>query len=731
MVTYQELSDLRLGKLKAAATDWETMVGKLEKIADGGDGGASAASLERKANGADWKGRNATVTKQFVTTTAKEFDDVVIAARSVHIILEGAHAKLKQCKEDLQTAVDKAAKKNIYVNDKGGVIASVPPPHVVGDGKVHEPTQQELDDAAAEIRGILDRAAEADSTAAAALRFHAKDKYDFRSQGFESFDGAQQVIADSDAFVKLAEKDPSELTNAELQRLNDLAAEHGKNPVFAERVATGLGAKGTLEFFADAVDLEAWSPQANTSPDDRERRMELLGALEKNLGITLGTATHSGSDAMDAWKKNVIELGGQNVADYGGDAGRPRIAGFQAMSNLMRHGTYESGFLNDYGDALVAYEKEHTGDVRDPGPGGRTRENVLPWNQMPSYSKIDQIHFGADNDGGTDPMTGFMKALSHNPDAATDFFSSGEPQDNSQWVLKDRPSFNDVVQGSMGYGEDADDYEGPLAVNEATGAALVAGATGMDPHDEMAQYVKHDAGHRQVLENSLTHLSARGDDFPPEMRDDMAKVLINHGGVVHQTMGAAGGDTPLDATQLMEVSKQVSRDQDAYGMLNEGMNYAMVEDFHTEKDNPEDSLDRAGRTVGFLEEARYQAIGDRTGEELEEVGWKKNWAYHGLGSAANFIPGVGDVAQRGVDLVATDWMMNEQDRINERATGDYQETYGQRQEHLDKLAEVWYDANADWAENETGYSRDQGIYSKIDASANDGNDRAEGLAGDQ
>lgn len=75
MVTFQELNDLRLGKLQAAVTDWQAMIDKLVKVADGGGGAVSAADMDRKAKAADWKGQNATVTKDFVTVTAREFGD--------------------------------------------------------------------------------------------------------------------------------------------------------------------------------------------------------------------------------------------------------------------------------------------------------------------------------------------------------------------------------------------------------------------------------------------------------------------------------------------------------------------------------------------------------------------------------------------------------------------------------------------------------------------------------
>ncbi|MFZ4274140.1 hypothetical protein ACOZFM_15650 [Streptomyces arboris] len=726
MVTFQELNDLRLGKLQAAVTDWQAMIDKLVKVADGGGGAVSAADMDRKAKAADWKGQNATVTKDFVTVTAREFDDVVTVARSVHTILSGAHSKLTKHKSDLADALSRAAKKNIYVNDRGMVNAAVPSPQAAGNAKIEPPTQAEIDAVAREISTILTAAGETDSTAATALRFHAKDKHGFESNGFKSFDAAQKSIDDSDELIALGKKDPSQITNEQLERFNTLLKAHPNDPVFAERVALGLGPEGTLKFFAGAVDLDSWENRdggGTGTREAREERMKLLGTLEKQLGTTLATASHSNSEGMEAWKERVVALGGEDVGN-GKSTSQIRVYGFQAMSNLMRHGKYEGEFLNDYGNALVKFEKENTGDVKDPGPGGKRREDVLPWDKLPSYAKIDQLHYGANNDAGTDPMTGFMKALAHNPDAATDFFSSTDPQDNAQHVLKDRKPFNDVVPDSMGYGKSASDYTGPNASYEATGDALVAAATGVDPDDKSARPAEHTGQHRQVLDSSLKYLAERGDDFPTELRDDMAIVLTNHGDVVHHSASALADDPDdaklLERRELLEVSKQISRDQDAYGMLNEGLTREMVRDIHGDSlKDPKETLLRAGGTVGFLEQARYQALTT----DKDDPSWDTKWKYHGFGSIVNFVPGVGDLAQRGVDVVTYRWEQQEKQRIATIHEQDNAKVFVGRERQLQALTDEWIKANP-----ENGSTR-YVLTTVINTAAYDGNDRVKGLKG--
>jgi hypothetical protein len=189
----------------------------------------------------------------------------------------------------------------------------------------------------------------------------------------------------------------------------------------------------------------------------------------------------------------------------------------------------------------------------------------------------------------------------------------------------------------------------------------------------------------------------------------------------------------LDSGQLMEVSKQISRNRDDYQTLTQVMHQSMVADILTEKAHPEDSLDRAGRTVGFLEEARYQATNTAKGDALADASWEKSWRYHIVGGLLTPWHPAGDAVQRGVDLITAKMLEDEQNRINNQATADHTETYANRRRELQSLADVWYQQNKDWAEDPTheGYSKDQGAYSQIEGSANDGNKKAEGVAGIQ
>ncbi|WP_158687599.1 hypothetical protein [Streptomyces sp. AA1529] len=499
MVTFRQLHDLRLGTLKKAVADWKKMVDDLVELIgeDGKAQGTSSTGLTRRAQKADWVGENADVTKKFVTKTADEFHDVLATARSVHTILDGLHTKMKKHKEDLNEVVANADK-GVHITQNGTV-----EPRKDADPK---PTQKQIDAAAEEIHKVLKAAKITDKGAAESLRHEAKDKYNFLASRVTDFEKTRQAVRDADAVLKLAKKDPSELSNTQLNRLDDWLQRSGKDPVFAERVATEMGPKKSLAFFAKAMDLDKWesdgagSGQRNFSEHKKmlEVRKKLLGRLETGLGTTLATASRSESSDMAAWKKQAIQVGDEPVS---GTASHKPIYGFQAMSNLMRHGKYDGDFLNNYGDALVDYEKKHTSDVKDPGPGGRTREDVLPWDRLPSYAQQDEMRFGPgnDEDAGVDPMTGLMKALSHNPEASTDFF--GHPEEDNEgeqshfdYLFKDREWGS--LPGSAG-GKPGRD---------AMAEALEAGATGHVAGAEPDSLV-HTSAQARIMEEVVKAVS--------------------------------------------------------------------------------------------------------------------------------------------------------------------------------------------------------------------------------
>ncbi|MFG3491505.1 hypothetical protein [Streptomyces sp. NPDC047972] len=686
-----DLDALRFGdftKLGAAAGDWEAMGRKLWELeSDARD------DLGGKAAKADWQGVNATVTKEFIGKTAKEFADAATQATSIANILKDTHGELVGYKEQLNTAVEQGLSRNLTVVGTGDsgftVTMNIHPDRAAKGHEVPEHTQADVNALRDQVQRILEQATESDSTAAQALTMLvSQTPYGFSDAAYYNRDRAADAMKDAERIAHLLKNKGDDLTPEEFDRLNKDLAAYKDDRLFQERLATVLGPRGVLDFWADLSD-----------PSDggtlQRARLKELGEFQQNLSLVLAGATQSDSPAMRSWENDMVKLGEERVQTRG-----TQVYGYQLMSNLMRTGDWDNRFLNDYGNALVETEK-------------KMRLPANYWNAgAPPMPKMNFIG----EDFGRDPMTGFMTALAASPDAATEFFNATQPDDNAKYVLGDRQTFDDTPL-------DAKDGNSAL---DATGAALAAAATGMNPHDPTAPQVDLTPEHRKVLDRSLDMLAGRGDDFPSEMRDDMAKVLSRHSDVVHHSASSLSDDDQdprqLDRSPLLEVTKQISRDQNAYGMLNEAMNREILADIHSDHpSDPKETLQRGGATVGFLEEARYQAL--KT--DKADPSWEAKWLYHGFGGAANFIPVLGDAAQRGVDALAYQWQLDEQERINKGIQEQNGKTFDFRENQLRALSQEWAKANPGHANN--AYT----LENEINLAALNGNSRAKGLAGDQ
>jgi hypothetical protein len=691
---FETLRNGDFAQLGQAVTAWKGVVANLETLDKD-----AREDMKAKADKANWAGVNAQVSREFITKTAHEFTDAHTEAKTIYDILNDTHGELVSYKQQLDQALERGRAKNLTVTQMPGgftVTMIIHPDRAAAGHDVPDHSTQDAEQLRDDVKVILDRATESDSTAAAVLRTIVDQaQTGFSGAKYGDRDSAVEAVRKADEAAKLLKEKGDEMSPEEFRKLNGLLASYKGDPLFQEKFATEVGPKKMLEFWADLS-----SP--DTTNDLVRTQFDSLGDFQKNLGYVLGGATQSDSPAMRKWEDDMLAAAGQRYKT--GHAGG--VSGYQLMSNLMRTGDYDDKFLNRYGNDLVSAEKK----MRVPD-----RTYLM--------GQAAKLNFIGDAEFGRDPMAGFMTALSRSPDAATDFFNTKEPQDNAQWVLKDRPSFDDSPL-----------KDGPNETLDATGKAMfaaVSGATG--PDAPRSEFVEHTQEHKDAMKRSLQFLSETGNDFPAELRDDMAFALGAHGETVHKAMSDPLGTFDLPSDQLMEVSKQISRSKDSYIELTNQMHHAIVTDIHTETKHPEDSLDRAGRTIGFLEEARYQATNDKKDGDLTDASWKKNWAYHIIGGALTPWHAAGDAVQRGVDVVASAWLQAEQNEINGEATKGHQDTYKARNDELRALADVWYERNEQWAEDPTheGYSKNQGAYSVIGASANDGNKKAEGIAGDQ
>ncbi|MEU4108214.1 DUF6571 family protein [Streptomyces sp. NPDC027717] len=552
MVAFDDLLHARLGGMQDAVNDWSETVKKLKTLQEKAENG-----MQRKAEKADWKGQNAGVTRPFIKKTAKEFGDAAKEAESIRNILRDALAEFKASKKKLADIVDAAPGKGMRIGTDGSVSYLVHPDRRGKDYHGPEPKQADLEKVSAEMKAVLDKATEADEVASRALiTLVGKDGNNFSGTDYHSLKDAK-AIQDAKEFVALSRKgahaSPSELAHAD-----QLLKEHTGDRLFAEKVATGMGGKGTMTYWAAIVD----SHQGNMP----KKELATLKDLQKNLSLALAEATHSKSAQMQQWKKDVIELGDQQfITDRTKDTTGP--FGFQITSSLMRDGEFDRKFLNDYGDKLISYEKN-------------TNAPQL-WSHGGQY--YDALNFGAaKNDSGKDPMTGFLEALGHNPHASTDFFHDKEHFNYLTGVeTKKGPEPRIWPQDSASFVPSPDQKQ-ELPGFASLGHALEAATTGHNYEDgPSAATSVHSEEQADIMKRLVTNMSKHPDLVREGMAESLGKISAEYMSDIHRAIDPhqgdidalfphKGADAALQEHDVTRFLHTIGQDPDGYAAVNLG-----------------------------------------------------------------------------------------------------------------------------------------------------------------
>ncbi|MBJ3808818.1 hypothetical protein [Streptomyces flavofungini] len=618
--------------------DWEVMARRLSELATGGGGADSAALLKRKAELASWKGVNATVGKGFVVKTASEFDDAVTSARSVLAVLQGALKAFAQHKDEMERVADGAAKRNIRITPAGGAEARSPR-DAAEDGV---PTQADLVAVMVDATRVLREADETDRIAERALRALARGKHDFSDVHVNGLAHAKdlQGRADADRWAKeVAKGDAAGWSDEKLKRFNDDLARYRDTPAFGERFATELGAEGTLRFWRDLA------VPAGTMGVVGPERAEILGGVQENLSLTLAGATKVESPAMDAWKKDMIEAGGQRLPAVPGMGGGTPPYGFDVMSSLMQKGKFDTKFLQDYGGKLLEHEKGL--------PLFEARTSGNQFNYLPG-------------DAPSDAVSGFMESLGHNPEASLQFLHSGPDAKNNWDYLVghgdgSRNSLYDAMK-PLGIGDGPrDQYETSL------GHALESAAI-QTPYDADAPPKPHSAAsasfvnrlvdyygnNPEILEDSKLR-GSMGNITAEYMRDfqdgmNGEREIATNGS--NANLGSLGGST------LRDFLGAVGKDPDAYGAIlnaQQSVTTDLVNETLRDRAGMSDGMiatdvknlvSPGGQIAGVMAEARTQAVYDdriaQDAEFNEGIRTADKWAGRVIDLGANKFPVVGD-----------------------------------------------------------------------------------------
>ncbi|MEU3775967.1 hypothetical protein AB0F11_22660 [Streptomyces sp. NPDC032472] len=219
--TWTDLITLDLGKLNEAVTEWKTAAEELAKLH-----GVVRDGLVKKSEAARWEGVNATVTRDFVRSAAKEVADLQREAASIHLVLADTHAELTQIQKQAKALAEEARQGDpshlpdpdmgLLVSDAGGGKVRVEPSMCDVKGPSRR-TQDMVRWYAETLTALVSHAAEVDAAATRALRAsHGADPYNAGHAEYTSLDQDQLPRA-----MKLAAlgKEAKPAQQAELRRL--------------------------------------------------------------------------------------------------------------------------------------------------------------------------------------------------------------------------------------------------------------------------------------------------------------------------------------------------------------------------------------------------------------------------------------------------------------------------------------------------------------------------------
>ncbi|MFJ7264755.1 hypothetical protein ACIQV2_31880 [Streptomyces globosus] len=656
MLTYHKVMTADFGHLETTAAKWDSMAGEFKKVEERYRDSVQKISM----GGQTWNGVSAGAAYTNFAGTRYEYSAAQTQAKAVAGLLRDAHAQFTDLKKKVESARDDAVKAGMKVSEEGRCSFDYSKVDAAtANAARHDPDLKNTENAWTQhIASAVKALDDADQGVKIALEAACADGYGDKNDTTlgTGFNGAAQ--GDVEVYeARNAESIATRLAAgekippAEMAELQRSFRDNSGKPEFSQVFISGLGAKGTIELTNRLSDeIHVRNPANKSDYTD----------LQKGLGATLASATKDpNSETYKKFRAEMQKEGLERRNTSFTDTRLEKVYGYQSLVTLMSQGggDYSKQFLHDVGDDIMKAEKDK--DDIWVMKGGEYSGERTGW-------------------FANDPMDGLLGVMSHNPEASASYLKDEDRmkhlmERNWEVVLKANEHGNAVH------------YSPELDKDDRAGfsAALLAGATGIDPSSDNPKFVEHSADNKAVFKNAISEFAEAGDDLPESLREPMAIVLVNHSGTVHEVTSSVDmRSLPVEQNDMYEVIKQVSKDQEAYGNLNAGINNAMVREIHEPgQKHPEESLVRAGRTVGFLEQARTDAVGP-----AEQAAWDEKWIFD---TAIGYLPAYDSEVQAGFDYVVDKWLADEQKHIDKSfADGSY-EAFQKRTNQLMGLTDEW------------------------------------------
>ncbi|MEU5520143.1 hypothetical protein ABZ759_05425 [Streptomyces sp. NPDC047860] len=535
-ITYQQLRNSNLTSLSDAVDAWNRLPGQFDTIAR-----SFGSSVTKGLRDSNWKGETATEALEKFDLIERQMKAASDEAHDIHTLLRSAVESFQGAKNELKKIEKYVAEdKYLKITPEGRVYcdtSSAPQEH---QGSLNKGYFNAVQECNKRIEAALKSADDADM----ALHYALTSDANGGARGFNT-DGASTVkeanqrrkesIRDAKAMVALAQKG-GELSVDQVRHMRKVLAEHEGDPLFNEKFTTSLGAKGTLQFWVDLSDAHAGA---------RGAELDSMKGLQSQLSTNLANATHSDSRAMQQWKQGIIDSGNISFKTDPANPLQPSTGavGFQVMSSLMSTGKYDSAFLHDYGKAILKVDMA-------PAAEGKYTDEI--------WQRGADLVFGKET--GRDPLNGYLNALSHNPEAATQAFGTKSDLEH----LLESSRYTDR--------------------GNALGTALEAAVTGVAPGEPVQEVPPHSKAQVEIMKNVVHAVAQPGDgadlvgkaglgqSFGRMASAYMPEISLSLAGpgaesALLTNSGAPRGLPPTDVTRFLY---EVSRDPDGKAAIQYG-----------------------------------------------------------------------------------------------------------------------------------------------------------------
>ncbi|MEU4346749.1 hypothetical protein [Streptomyces sp. NPDC023838] len=701
MLTFQNVMTIDLAPLTKAAGDWDNMAAGFHEVEELYGGTVQSVSLD-----GEWTGVSATASQGQFKATRRQLSAAQTEAKAIASLLRDAHDQFVTLVKAVRDLVDEAKKNDLSVDAQGKVSYDF---SKVDNASRHDPDYQEwarkqrtvVDDWNKQITAAVKAVDDADQGVLLALHKAAgvKGFFERALNPFDTHDFNGSAVGDIEVYEAREAKQYADrllkgdkLTPEERAEMERDFRDNAHDTVFSQTLLASLGPEDTLKLTNRLNDL--------AYGDDTKNKSDYLG-LERGLANTVAGATRvpdfkgpdgkklvygskAHQDAFSAWSKTGDAtfyndwrdgLRKAGVEQYELDAAGDKVntvakghdqqvRGYQSLVTLLQSGSdrYSPQFMADITDDMIAAEKKD--------------KNV--WDLYGQFnSKAGDGWFA------NDPVDGALGIMGRDPEAATGYLDpdSGDgTNDRLSYLLKERDW--DVTNTTNWRGNietvGSDTADGDNRVG--LGAAIEAGATG-HPAGETSHPSdgKHSPAEARIMQQTVSLLDqgTRGDSIEANLRDPLARALVDYAPDTHNTLthdprygytqggsvfqDGDGGHLNVSQDSLTRVLRGVSDNPQNFANLYDAERaqaaQALVGADKTYSNNKdwENRVADVGMGSGVFNAIGVDVVLDTRDTRKGWIDDVARYAYHGVGAPLTIIPGVGDVAQRTVDAATYEW----------------------------------------------------------------------------